>query len=48
MLAALVPLSKLGNFSAPNAILAMAYVVSWLFGTVVVASWYAGRRHRKV
>jgi O-antigen/teichoic acid export membrane protein len=28
VLAALVPLSELGNFSAPNAILAMAYVVS--------------------
>jgi O-antigen/teichoic acid export membrane protein len=36
VLAALVPLSELGNFSAPNAILAMAYVVSWLFGTVVL------------
>ncbi len=36
MLAALVPLSELGNFSAPNAILALAYVVSWLFGTVVL------------
>src|SRR5260370_22659183 len=33
VLAALVPLSELGNFSAPNAILAMAYVVSCLFGT---------------
>jgi O-antigen/teichoic acid export membrane protein len=36
VLVALVPLSELGNFSAPNAILAMAYVVSWLFGTVVL------------
>jgi O-antigen/teichoic acid export membrane protein len=36
VLAALVPLSELGNFSAPNALLAMAYVVSWLFGTVVL------------
>jgi O-antigen/teichoic acid export membrane protein len=36
VLAALVPLSELGNFSAPNAILALAYVVSWLFGTVVL------------
>ena len=36
VLAALVPLFELGNFSAPNAILAMAYVVSWLFGTVVL------------
>jgi O-antigen/teichoic acid export membrane protein len=36
VLTALVPLSELGNFSAPNAILVMAYVVSWLFGTVVL------------
>ena len=36
VLSALVPLSELGNFSAANAILGMAYVVSWLFGSVVL------------
>jgi O-antigen/teichoic acid export membrane protein len=36
VLTTLVSLSEVGNFSAANAILAMVYVASWLFGSVVL------------
>jgi O-antigen/teichoic acid export membrane protein len=36
VLSTLVPLSVLGTFSAPNSILAIVYVASWLLGSVLL------------
>ena len=36
VLSALVPLSVLGTFSAPNSILLVVYVAAWLLGTVLL------------